>query len=190
MDDNEPKERTPRGMSRYFTHIDDAGFFKPPSLVPYKAAREDLRPPMIDRLEIGTENPGTGYRTSLLNYSYGFTLTQDDVDYIDRVKINAEEHQTWVQSHNFPNRIVIAANLYQCGTVILGVRHNGIEMNKQIAMLISVGKKPEGKAVQGFMDIFGQFKTREEAWIIANEAGQILPGKDKTPGILFSETIY
>jgi hypothetical protein len=118
-------------------------------------------------------------------------MLKEEIDrYVVSVKEKADEHDKWVASHNYPNRIVIAANRYEDGLMILGVRHNGIEMHKQLALLMSLGKTPTGKPVQGFMDIFGQFKTREEAWIIANEAGQILPGRDKTPGTLYSETIY
>lgn len=180
MEDNGFK-KTPRGMNRSIFHIDDLGFTevpKPVKLIPYKAARTDGSLPMTSAVKGGQM------------CRIDFPLTYDDIDYIRRSEKSSEDHQQWVESHSFPNRILIAANLYECGTTVLGVRHNGVEMHKQIAFLISVGKKPKGKAIQGFMDIFGQFKTREEAWIIASQAGQILPGRDKTPGILYSETIY
>lgn len=47
-----------------------------------------------------------------------------------------------------------------------------------------------GAAEQGFVDQFGAFLTREEAWAIASAAAQIihpLPGRE---GTLYSENLY
>jgi hypothetical protein len=42
---------------------------------------------------------------------------------------------------------------------------------------------------QGFIDQFGDFLTRREAWEIAKDRGQILRDVS-TPGTLYSENLY
>jgi hypothetical protein len=42
---------------------------------------------------------------------------------------------------------------------------------------------------QGFIDQFGDFLNREEAWEIAQEQGQIKE-EVSAPGILYSENLY
>jgi hypothetical protein len=90
------------------------------------------------------------------------------------------------------NRIVCAANLYSVNgedTIVLGVRHHCSLMNQNISNL---GKEVE-KGIQGFVDKFGKFHTRTEAWKIAEAAGQIVRrvgGDTLKGGTLFSENLY
>ncbi|UEM08027.1 hypothetical protein JL101_035850 (plasmid) [Skermanella rosea] len=85
-------------------------------------------------------------------------------------------------------RIVAAANRLSNGTIICGVRHWDMIMRLAVAQMIDV--KKEG-AEQGFVDNGGFFLTREEAWPIAEAAGQLLERAPTGPrGILFSEDVW
>lgn len=91
----------------------------------------------------------------------------------------------------FLNRIVCAANLYGDGTIIVGARHFDSVMRTTMSIInpdISHWKKLGHE--QGFIDKFGNFRSREEAKKIAEEAGQIVRrcGGDETE--LFSENLY
>ena len=88
------------------------------------------------------------------------------------------------------NRIVCAANLFDNDVLVTGVRHYDSVMHKTIALL---GDKIQGRAVQGFIDKYGQFHTRTEAWKIAVAADQIFRrcgGDDRDGGTLYSENLY
>lgn len=45
-------------------------------------------------------------------------------------------------------------------------------------------------AEQGFVDQFGNFLTRKEAWVIAVRQNQIIRDHDKCVGTLYSEHLY
>lgn len=45
-------------------------------------------------------------------------------------------------------------------------------------------------AEQGFIDQYGQWMTREEAWLIAEAAGQIKYAAEHSKGTLYSEDLY
>ena len=86
-------------------------------------------------------------------------------------------------------RIAQAACSYG-GYIVTGTRHYCPLMHLQID---SVGSDRliefcggHDKIVQGFTDQYGMFLTREEAYVIAKEAGQIIR-EDSSPGTLFSE---
>ncbi len=87
-------------------------------------------------------------------------------------------------------RIVCAANLYDDGTLIVGARHFDSTMRRIIESINpdwhhwrSIGHE------QGFIDQHGKFYSREDAWEIAFDNGQIIRdcGCD---GTLFSENLY
>jgi hypothetical protein len=90
------------------------------------------------------------------------------------------------------NRIVCAANLYKVNgedTLVLGVRHHCSLMRQNISNL----GQDVGKGIQGFVDKFGKFHTRTEAWKIAEAAGQIVRrvgSNTLKDGTLFSENLY
>lgn len=94
-----------------------------------------------------------------------------------------------------PPRIVCAANLYPVHTdgsqvVVLGARHFDSVMRRHIAQLQRLGYNIEaGTEVQGFIDQHGTFYTREAAYEIAFNNGQIIRDGHIT-GELFSEHLY
>lgn len=98
-------------------------------------------------------------------------------------------------------RIVCAAMLMENGDIVAGIRHFSPEM--RAIMLKAYGEKYHLKVKeQGFVDQFGKFYDRKEAWIIADTNGQIIrpTGWEENPnprkanigdkGILFSENLY
>lgn len=93
---------------------------------------------------------------------------------------------------NVDIRKVICAACRKGDTVLAGVRHFDMIMHSQIK---AIGK-PRGffvAAEQGFLDQRGEFLTREEAFDVAKEAGQ-LEGRVKTDResstTLYSEDLY
>lgn len=97
-----------------------------------------------------------------------------------------------------PSRIVCAAIKLKTGEVLVGIRHFDAFMLRQI----NERKLDKRDAVQGFVDQYGSFFTRTEAWKIADAQGQIMrpTGWEEfsTPrtanigdaGLLFSENLY
>lgn len=86
-------------------------------------------------------------------------------------------------------RIAQAACNYG-GYIVTGTRHYCPLMHLQIdsvgsERLVELAGGHEN-VVQGFTDQYGMFLTREEAYPIAKEAGQIIR-EDHVPGTLFSE---
>lgn len=75
-------------------------------------------------------------------------------------------------------RIVCAAVKDSNGSIFLGVRHYDKLM-----------KAPK-IGIQGFVDNRGEFHTREEAYVIAFDAGQIIRRCGGDDGRLFSENLY
>lgn len=96
--------------------------------------------------------------------------------------------------HN--QRIVCAANRdIATGDIILGARHWDMRMREAYAdwMIANDFAKGSHFREQGFIDQFGQFHTRTEAWKIAVKADQILRrvgGDDADGGTLYSENLY
>ncbi len=90
-----------------------------------------------------------------------------------------------------PPRIVCAAQRDSAtGKMVVGPRHYDATMRAQMkdsALSHDTWRQSEG----GFIDQFGRFLTREEAWVIAVEQNQIFsecgpPGG----GRLYSEHLY
>ena len=85
-------------------------------------------------------------------------------------------------------RVVVCAAVKLNGIVYPGPRHFDQFMSE--LMWLDEGNPPNGSEVQGFIDQFGVFMTREEAYEVAKAAGQIkyrCPGDE---GRLFSENLY
>ncbi len=76
--------------------------------------------------------------------------------------------------------------------IILGVRHYDSFMRKQIDQWFTSQDRANWRnADQGFVDQFGAYLTREEAYIIAKEQGQIIrPDGTHDDKTLFSECLY
>lgn len=71
-------------------------------------------------------------------------------------------------------RIVCAAIRAADGDLLLGIRHYSPDMHRQIEARVDGAKFHHRlDEDQGFVDQFGKFMTREEAWSIAAAAGQI-----------------
>lgn len=94
------------------------------------------------------------------------------------------------------NRIVSAANYHEGFPLILGPRHWDGTMHKQYDMMLKAygdSCPPPHAFTEGFIDKFGNFKTRQEAWVIANEANQVIRrcgGDTSKGGTLYSENLY
>ena len=86
-------------------------------------------------------------------------------------------------------RIVCAANKFPDGTIILGARHWDPLMRATFKKLYA-DRHEAGLEQQGFVDQYQNFMTREEAWIVAMEAGQIIRRVGGDEGCLYSENLY
>lgn len=86
------------------------------------------------------------------------------------------------------SRVVCAANKNkESGRIICGARHWDAIMRSQVKDDEGFG----GNWTQGFINQFGEFLTREEAYIIAKEQGQIIhPNGTHDDKTLFSECLY
>lgn len=92
-------------------------------------------------------------------------------------------------------RIVCAANRYTNTThepiIVTGVRHWCPVMRAVI--LANHQITPSSHEEQGFVDNRYNFLTREDAWVVAEKAGQIIRrvgGDTINGGKLFSENLY
>lgn len=102
-----------------------------------------------------------------------------------------ENGETRWDYYKVQRKVVAAANWYN-GYILVGARHWDSLMQQQ-ATAVGGSKLlrdwAEGEEIQGFVDQYRNFLTREEAAIIALEAGQIEKlkfSKDE----LFSEDLY
>lgn len=83
--------------------------------------------------------------------------------------------------------VVCAANRDQYGTIVAGARHYD---NVMRGVLNTSPRISIHDMEQGFIDQFGNFLTRREAWVIALENNQIRRLLGSPDGILFSEHLY
>lgn len=86
------------------------------------------------------------------------------------------------------NRRVVCAACRIGSVILAGARHWDTVMHKQ-SQAMPFNSEEKGNAEQGFIDQFGLFLTREEAFILAEEKGQI-KDKPNIEGTLFSEDLY
>ena len=84
-------------------------------------------------------------------------------------------------------RVVCAAVLVNDHT-ICSARHFDSVMRAQIGAINEPYSAANVK--QGFIDQHGEFLTREDAWIVAKTAGQIIRRVGGDSGRLFSENLY
>lgn len=89
-------------------------------------------------------------------------------------------------------RIVCAAVRLKDGHIVSSVRHFDMLMHDQFAKLESTYTKADKmSAEQGFLDNHGEFRTREQAYYIARNAGQIrYKTGNPNSSELFSEDLY
>ena len=87
-------------------------------------------------------------------------------------------------------RIVCSANKFENGPMLVGARHWDQHMHVQANYMGVKGTEPHE---QGFVDQFGKFYSRTEAWKIAEANGQIIRrcgGDTSDGGTLWSENLY
>lgn len=93
---------------------------------------------------------------------------------------------------NKPRVVVCAATLLitegHDSVVLLGARHWDQSMHNQLSCQEEYFDKAD--ETQGFIDQFGVFMTREEAFEVATAAGQIKYRCGGDEGVLFSENLY
>lgn len=88
-----------------------------------------------------------------------------------------------------PQRVVCAAARNAHGDIVCAPRHYDATMRAQ--MDAAPERWPRGgHPEQGFVDQFGTFLTREEAWVIAEREGQIHRRCGGDGAELFSENLY
>lgn len=83
-------------------------------------------------------------------------------------------------------RIVCAANRFENGPILIGARHFDQHMHIQANYMGVKGSEPHE---QGFIDQYGKFYSRTEAWDLAEKNGQIIRGCG-CDGELYSENLY
>lgn len=83
-------------------------------------------------------------------------------------------------------RIVCAAIMNKEGEICCAPRHYDKLMNSRLRDSDQIWIS----AKQGFVDQFGTFLTREDAWVIAKGNGQIIRRCGGDEGKLFSENLY
>lgn len=101
------------------------------------------------------------------------------------------------RSANWPGKAsprIVCAALMMNDTIIAGPRHMDKTMREHIALLHERSDVCEWRtATQGFIDQFGDFYNRNDAWKIAEAANQILArcgGDTADGGTLYSENLY
>lgn len=104
--------------------------------------------------------------------------------------------ESWVndlldRSATVTRYVVCAANRRPDGMVVCAPRHGDPTMNRMIH--VSGGQAAWRNAEQGFVDQWGVFLTRQQAWTVALMADQIrrrCGGDDRDGGTLYSENLY
>lgn len=93
-----------------------------------------------------------------------------------------------------PERVVCAAYVMKDGFIVSGVRHLSPDMRATMERIYGEGywekiSRENHHIEGGFINQFGEYLTREEAWVIAVERGQIFR-EVSSPGALYSECLY
>ena len=98
-----------------------------------------------------------------------------------------------------PQRVVCAANQHNDGFIVIGVRHFDNIMRDTINLRKELNENEDWHGCdQGFVNQFGNFLSREDAWVTACKANQIirLVGSQTKEDIgkegikLYSENLY
>ena len=87
--------------------------------------------------------------------------------------------------NNPPEKIICAA-IRKEGITILGVRH----FDKIMLKCLEMSQLNRNDWEAGFMTNKYRFVNRRDAWDIATTNDQLCWGKDRKPGLLFSEDLY
>lgn len=122
-----------------------------------------------------------------------FLQTRDYDNSYDKAEISALTAVIAQAEQAVPvtRRVVCAAIHLEDTGVILGPRHYDATMHAAIDLEPDDLKEAwRHEAEQGFIDQHGHFLTREEAWVIAEEAGQIIRRVGGDGQRLYSENLY
>ncbi len=85
-------------------------------------------------------------------------------------------------------KIVCAAVQVNYDYIVCSARHYDFVMNAQMSLIEEAYSS--ANVIQGFIDQHGNFLTREQAWKVADEAGQIVRRVGGDGVELFSENLY
>jgi hypothetical protein len=96
-------------------------------------------------------------------------------------------NKEWKPDYTITPRRIVCAAMSKEGRIVTGARHFDKVMRNQ--MEASEGVKWWKDCEQGFIDQFGDFLNRDEAWIVAEEQEQIRRDVGTT-GHLYSENLY
>ena len=111
---------------------------------------------------------------------------------LEKLQAHAARAEKFVVNRPKPRVVVCAANQFKLFDgrvfVVCAPRHYDVNMIKHIHRLDIQGFVEE--ETQGFVDQFGVFMTRKQAWRVAEEAGQIKYRCGGDDGRLFSENLY
>lgn len=100
-----------------------------------------------------------------------------------------EQTKLLAKGNDAKRRVVCAACVFPDGLMLTGIRHFSPDM-RLVANKLGYTTKDYAAAKQGFVDQWGNFLTRQEAYIIAYRQGQYNPYEPYTPGTLYSEDLY
>jgi hypothetical protein len=100
------------------------------------------------------------------------------------------EVEDYWQKNNLkkPSPWIVCAAIKKGERIICGPRHYDSIMRQQIQA--SEGREFWLGAEQGFVNQFGEFLSREEAWFISHQNGQYKRNYQCHQGRLFSEDLY
>jgi hypothetical protein len=103
-----------------------------------------------------------------------------------------EEDEAQLAECTHPGRVVVcSANRYSNGLMLVGLRHWDTQMHHQAMAYKAQGVLPtDASPEQGFLDNNGVFLTRQEAWVVAVAAGQVVRRVGGDEGCLYSENLY
>ena len=122
-------------------------------------------------------------------------LPFEDLNVFEKFKL-CNEPLTWLDGDQYNQRVIVcAANLYikQDGwfLVVPCVRHSSGELHKLVEDLLDFGIITSTHSKhQGFIDQYSNWWPREEALVIANNAGQVNKARNGSDKYLFSEGLY
>lgn len=116
------------------------------------------------------------------------SLTGQPVKYGDLSGINEAVAEMQACAVPEKRRVVAAACRAKDGTIFVGIRHFSPDMVKMFALAGYSGQMAD--CDQGFVDQWGCYLTRQEAFEIALRQGQYRPYPPYNFGTLYSEDLY
>lgn len=151
-----------------------------------KAAREEVASRNGEPKE---DEPGYSDFDALLDFiSVHWAIVDEE---ILRDEVLFPDPNEWKPDYDLnPRRVVCAANRHRMtGLVVAGARHMDKVMRAQMQAAYP-RIRWKGHSESGFIDQFGDFMTREEAWEVASARGQIIRRCGGDGEDLYSENLY